>query len=145
MDLRHLDVRNIRIRPANLDDAAAIRDAHLDSDLYINAMNGGEAFFVATATLDGKDDVLGFSTHRIDDAQDGTSVYVRGRAARRGIGTLLLRQAEDHARTGRRACRFRRPWPVWSSTGQTGSKKWAGETRRCSLVRRCRASSCEKR
>ena len=43
--------------------------------------------------------VLGFATHRIDDAQDGTSVYVRGGVARRGIGTALLRFAEDHART----------------------------------------------
>ena len=61
-------------------------------------MDGGEAFFVATGTLDGELTVLGFSTHRVDDAQDGASVYVRGRAARRGIGTLLLRRAEDHAR-----------------------------------------------
>jgi GNAT superfamily N-acetyltransferase len=61
-------------------------------------MDSGEAFFVATGMLDDHGVVLGFATHRIDDAQDGISVYVRGRAARRGIGTLLLRQAESHAR-----------------------------------------------
>ena len=41
--------------------------------------------------------MLGFATHRIDDAQDGASVYVRGGVARRGIGTELLRLAEEHA------------------------------------------------
>jgi GNAT superfamily N-acetyltransferase len=38
-----------------------------------------------------------FSSHRVDDAQDGTSVYVRGSSARRGIGTALLQLAEAHA------------------------------------------------
>ena len=115
------DLGDVRIRGAQPADAEAITLAHLDSirslgpafypsdvveswsaglipDIYVNAMVGGEAFFIATGTLDGEVTVLGFSTHRVDDAQDGTSVYVRGRAARRGIGTLLLRHAEDHAR-----------------------------------------------
>jgi GNAT superfamily N-acetyltransferase len=61
-------------------------------------MDGGEAFFIATGHIDGQPAVLGFATHRVDDAQDGTSVYVRGRVARRGIGTALLRLAEAHAR-----------------------------------------------
>ena len=43
--------------------------------------------------------VLGFATHRVDDDQDGASVYVRGCATRRGIGTALLQLAEDHARS----------------------------------------------
>jgi GNAT superfamily N-acetyltransferase len=60
-------------------------------------MAGGEAFFVAIGQVDGKPAVLGFSSHRVDDAQDGVSVYVRGGAARRGIGTALLRLAEAHA------------------------------------------------
>jgi len=121
MGSRRHDFGDVQIRPANRDDAEAIRDAHLDSilsigpafystelvqawsagltpDLYVNAMSGGEAFFVATGTLDDKIVVLGFASHRIDDAQDATSVYVRGRSARRGLGTLLLQQAEDHAR-----------------------------------------------
>lgn len=110
----------VQTRRADPGDAAAIAACHLDSirsigpafypadvvdawasgltpDLYVKAMEGGEAFFVATAHIDGKPAVLGFSTHRVDDAQDGASVYVRGEAARRGIGTALLRLAEEHA------------------------------------------------
>lgn len=101
-------------------DAEAIAVAHLDSirsigrafyppevveawssgltpEIYVKAMEGGEAFFIATGYIDGNPVVLGFSTHRVDDAQDGTSVYVRGEAARQGIGTALLRLAEEHA------------------------------------------------
>ena len=37
------------------------------------------------------------SSHRVDDMQDGASVYVRGGVSRRGIGTALLRLAEAHA------------------------------------------------
>jgi GNAT superfamily N-acetyltransferase len=121
MDVARGDFGDFRIRPAIPADAQAITLAHLDSirslgpvfypegvvqawsagldpALYVNAMNGGEAFFIATGRLDHETVVLGFSTHRVDDAQDGASVYVRGRAARRGIGTLLLQQAEEHAR-----------------------------------------------
>jgi GNAT superfamily N-acetyltransferase len=61
-------------------------------------MRGGEAFFIAIGQLEGQQVVLGFATHRVDDAQDGASVYVRGRVARQGIGTTLLRLAEEHAR-----------------------------------------------
>ena len=112
---------DVQTRRAGVSDAEAIALAHADSirtigcffyssevvaawsseltqDLYIRAMEGGEAFFIATGELDGQTVVLGFATHRVDDDQDGASVYVRGRAARRGIGTALLRLAEDHAR-----------------------------------------------
>lgn len=112
--------RDIQTRRAHSEDAEAIALAHLDSirsigaafytpdvieawcagltsDIYVKAMAGGEAFFVATGHIDGVPAVLGFSTHRVDDAQDGTSVYVRGRAARQGIGTALLRWAEEYA------------------------------------------------
>jgi putative acetyltransferase len=41
--------------------------------------------------------MFGFSTHRVDDEQDGASVYLRGAASRRGIGTALLRMVEAHA------------------------------------------------
>jgi putative acetyltransferase len=114
--------KEIRTRRATSKDADAIAQAHVDSirsigpdfyssevveawgfglnpDLYVQAMDGGEAFFVATGELDGEKVVLGFATHRIDDDQDGASVYVRGRVVRRGIGTALLRLAEEHART----------------------------------------------
>ena|SRR3989442_8687737 len=110
----------VQTRRANPDDAEAIALAHLDSirsigpafyptdvvdawgsgltpDIYVKAMEGGEAFFIATGDLDGEPAVLGFSTHRIDDDQDGASVYVKGSAVRRGIGTALLRMAEEHA------------------------------------------------
>lgn len=112
---------DVTIRRAGVPDAEAIALAHADSirsigpgfyspevvaawgaglapDLYIRAMEDGEAFFIATGELDGGRVVLGFATHRVDDDQDGASVYVRGRAARRGIGTMLLQRAEDHAR-----------------------------------------------
>jgi GNAT superfamily N-acetyltransferase len=109
-------------RPARPGDAEAIASAHVDSicsigpafyppdlveawaagltaDMYVKAMEGGEAFFVATGHIGGEPVVLGFSTHRVDDAQDGTSVYVRGAAARQGIGSALLRLAKAHARS----------------------------------------------
>ena len=121
MDVARCDVENLQIRSATPTDAEAILLAHLDSirslgpafypeevvhawsaglspALYFNAMHAGEAFFIATGRLDHEGVVLGFSTHRVDDVQDGASVYVRGRAARRGIGTLLLQRAEAHAR-----------------------------------------------
>jgi GNAT superfamily N-acetyltransferase len=116
-----MNIEVIETRQARPDDADAILAAHLDSirsigprfypleiveawsaglsrDVYVNAMEGGEAFFIATGPIDGEPAVLGFASHRVDDAQDGASVYVRGIAARRGIGTRLFRLAEEHAR-----------------------------------------------
>jgi hypothetical protein len=113
------DLGDVQIRPAQRADAQAIMLAHLDSirslgpafypseaveawsaglipAVHMDAMGGGEAFFIATGMFDGEITVLGFSTHRVEDAHDGASVYVRGRAARRGIGTQ--RHAEDHDR-----------------------------------------------
>jgi GNAT superfamily N-acetyltransferase len=113
-------VSNVQTRRAHPGDAAAIASAHVDSirsigpafyppdvveawgsgltpGVYVKAMEGGEAFFIATGYIDGQPAVLGFSTHRVDDDQDGASVYVRGKAARQGIGTALLRLAEEHA------------------------------------------------
>jgi putative acetyltransferase len=40
---------------------------------------------------------LGFSSHRIDENEHGVAVYVRGKAARFGIGSALLRSAEASA------------------------------------------------
>lgn len=113
---------SVTLRRATEQDADAIALAHIDSihtlgpgfypsdvieawgegltaDLYARAMQGGEAFFIATMRVDGQEVVLGFATHRVDDEQDGASVYVRGRAARQGIGTALLQLAEEHARS----------------------------------------------
>jgi putative acetyltransferase len=111
----------IETRRAHREDAEAILLAHLDSirsvgprfylpevveawaegltpEIYVKAMEGGEAFFIATGDIDGQPAVLGFAMHRVDDLQDGASVYVRGLATRQGIGTALLRLAEEHAR-----------------------------------------------
>jgi len=109
------------IRQAAPSDCNAILAAHLDSiqsigpdfyspeivdawsagltpEVYVKAMEGGEVFFIALGPLNGVSAVLGFATHRVDDAQDGASVYVRGIASRCGIGTKLFRLAEAHAR-----------------------------------------------
>lgn len=70
----------------------------LRGELYLNAMDGGEVFFIATGKADATDVVLGFaSDYCIEGPTHGTSVYVRGFATRRGIGTALLRLAEAHA------------------------------------------------
>jgi GNAT superfamily N-acetyltransferase len=96
--MAHLDsIRSIgpKFYPPDVVEAWSVG---ITPDMYVKAMQGGEAFFVATGQIDGKPAVLGFSTHRVDDAQDGASVYVRGGVARQGIGTALLRVAEGHAR-----------------------------------------------
>jgi putative acetyltransferase len=113
---------SIQIRRATEEDTPAIALAHADSihtlgpsyyppelvdawaegltaDVYTRAMERGEVFFIATGDLDGESLVLGFASHRPDDEHDGVSVYVRGRASRRGLGTALLRLAEEHARS----------------------------------------------
>lgn len=70
----------------------------LRGEVYLEAMARGEVFFIATGMIDGKPLVLGFaSDYRIRGATHGTSVYVRGIAARHGIGSALLALAEAHA------------------------------------------------
>jgi putative acetyltransferase len=112
---------NLETRRARPSDAEAIAVAHRDSirslgpgfyppnvvddwqegltgDLYRKAMDAGEVFFVSVGTIDGEAAVLGFaSDYRIEGSRHGTSVYVRGVAARRGIGSALLALAEAHA------------------------------------------------
>ena len=105
------------IRQASLADAEQIAVAHLDSihslgakgyppdvmsvwgaprdgGRYRSAMEAGEVFFVAVTGRDAADRVLGFSSHRVEQGQHRTAVYVRGSAARMGIGTALFRAAE---------------------------------------------------
>ena len=109
-----------RARPA---DAEAMAAAHVDSirslgpagytadavdawaaavrpQMYLDAMAAGEVFFiaVAVAVAVAERSVLGFASDRPDEQHDGASVYVRGAAARRGLGSALWRLAEDHAR-----------------------------------------------
>lgn len=69
----------------------------LASDLYIKAMERGEVFFIAVGKAGGKPTVLGFASHRVDGTRHGTAVYVRGAAARRGVGSALFRLAEANA------------------------------------------------
>lgn len=116
-----MTIPELVFRQAQFTDADAIADAHRDSirsngsafyapddveawqsglagDVYVNAMKAGEVFFIATGILDGTRMVLGFaSDYRIEGTTHGTSAYVRGAAARQGIGTALLRLAEEHA------------------------------------------------
>ena len=115
-------VRNLtfEIRRAGVADAGEIAAAHLDAirsigpryyeaaivsawgaaiegALYLNAMARGEAFFIAAGRRNDRHEVFGFSSHRIDGNAHGTAVYVRGFAARHGIGSALFRAAEASA------------------------------------------------
>jgi GNAT superfamily N-acetyltransferase len=70
----------------------------LTADVYLKAMAGGEIFFMAVAETPGTPAVLGFSSdYRREGTRHGTSVYVRGDVARKGIGTTLLKRAEAEA------------------------------------------------
>lgn len=71
--------------------------ARLKGDVYVKAMERGEVFYIAVAQLDGKSEVLGFSSHRIEEDEHRTAVYVRGKASRLGIGSALFRSAETAA------------------------------------------------
>jgi GNAT superfamily N-acetyltransferase len=116
-----MKIAELETRQANRSDADNIALAHRDSirslgpafypprvvedwsegltgELYVRAMDAGEVFFIATGTVDGTHLVLGFaSDYRIDGVKHGTSAYVRGSAARCGIGSRLLGLAEAHA------------------------------------------------
>jgi len=71
--------------------------ARIKGDLYVNAMACGEVFYLAIGQLGDQPEVLGFSSHRIDGQDHRTAVYVKGKAARRGIGSALFRSAEAAA------------------------------------------------
>ena len=98
MALAHRDsIRSIGpgFYPANV---VADWEEGIAGNVYLRAMKGGEVFFIATGEIDGERLVLGFaSDYRVEGSKHGTSVYVRGIAARRGIGSALLRLAEAHA------------------------------------------------
>ena len=111
---------DFRIRRAELADVDQIADAHLDSihslgarhyppdvvrtwtaglkgDFYVPFMKAGEVFFIALGDIAGEPKVMGFSSHQLDGDTHRVSVYVRGYAARKGIGSALLRAAESSA------------------------------------------------
>ena len=101
-----MDAADFDSRRADASDAEDIADAHRDSirslgptvdpphgvddwqsgltaDLYRKAMEAGEVFFVATRRSQGRTIVLGFaSDYATEGTRHGTSVYVRGAAAR---------------------------------------------------------------
>lgn len=93
----HLDA--IRSIGPRYYEAAIVSDwgARVKGELYLNAMARGEVFYIAVGQLGDRPDVLGFSSHRIDGDEHGTAVYVRGHAARLGIGSALFRAAEASA------------------------------------------------
>jgi putative acetyltransferase len=111
LEIRQADVRDVdAIAAAHGDSIRSIGPAfypHRDVEawqegltgrVYLRAMARGEVFFIATGDVEGTPLVLGFaSDYRVEGTVHGTSVYVRGLAARRGIGTALLRRAEAHA------------------------------------------------
>jgi putative acetyltransferase len=80
-------------------DATVVDDwgARVTGDIYVNAMDRGEVFYIAIGELGDNTEVLGFSSHRSDGTEHRTAVYVRGRAARRGIGSALFQTAEAAA------------------------------------------------
>ncbi len=73
-------------------------DEGLVGDVYVKAMERGEVFFIAVGNIADRPSVLGFaSDYCIEGSTHGTSVYVRGVAARRGIGSALFALAEAYA------------------------------------------------
>lgn len=95
--IAHLD--SIRSIGARYYDPHVVTDwcARISADVYLDAMASGEVFYIALGHLTDEGYVLGFSSHRIDDEQHRTAVYVRGKAARLGIGSALFRAAESAA------------------------------------------------
>jgi len=70
-----------------------------DSDSYrVSRDQHGEVFFVAEPVPSQTGYVYGFSSYRFENEQHRLQgFYVRGTAARRGIGTCLLDVVEHHA------------------------------------------------
>jgi GNAT superfamily N-acetyltransferase len=112
-------IQELEFRRATESDVDGIADAHRDSilqlgsqyyvpaivnewagvvnpGLYLDAMDRGEVFFIATGTVAGHAMVLGFSSdYVISGTTHGTSAYVRPVAARRHVGSRLLALAES--------------------------------------------------
>ena len=90
---------SIRSIGARYYEPAIVRDwvARVESGLYVSAMARGELFFIAVGQPGDNPEVLGFSSHRTDDSEHRTAVYVRGTAARSGLGSALYRAAEAAA------------------------------------------------
>jgi GNAT superfamily N-acetyltransferase len=141
----HLD--SIRSIGARHYDAAIVKDwgSRVEGRLYSTAMASGEVFYVAIGTLDGRPQVLGFSSHRIDDGEHRTAVYVRGKAARLGVGSALFRSAEAsavaagatsiHVAASLAAVEFYRAHG-FEEIGPGEHRLWTGRTMRCVFMRK---------
>jgi GNAT superfamily N-acetyltransferase len=76
-------------------DVVSVWGAPKDVEHYRRTMESDQVFFVATDSAG--DRVLGFSSYRMEDGKHRTAVYVRGEAARMGVGSALFRAAEATA------------------------------------------------
>jgi putative acetyltransferase len=78
-------------------DVVAVWGAPKDVERYRRSMESAEVFFVAVADGPAGEPVLGFSSYRMEEGKHRTAIYVRGEAARMGVGTALFRVAEAAA------------------------------------------------
>jgi len=128
-------------------DAAVVSDwgAQVKGDLYVNAMDRGEVFYIAIGALSETPEVLGFSSHRIDGDEHGTAVYVRGKAAHHGIGSALFRAAEAaaiaagatsiHIDSSLAAVQFYKA-NGFEEVGRGEHRLWSGRPMRCVFMRK---------
>jgi putative acetyltransferase len=110
-------ILGVYIRPATTADVDGIAAAHVDAihtlgaagydaaviadwgaprtgERYAEAMRRGEHMFVAVEDAQ----IVGFAAHRVEAGQHRIAVYVRGRASRHSVGTMLYVAAESAAR-----------------------------------------------
>ena len=164
---------SFEVRRAGLPDVEAIAAVHLDAirsigalyyapeivsdwgarvagNLYVNAMARGEIFYIAVGELGDKPEVLGFSSHRLDGKEHRTAVYVRGLAARLGIGSALFRSAEAaaisagatsiHVDASIAAVEFYQA-NGFSEVGRGEHRLWSGRGMACVFMRKSLAST----
>ena len=94
----HVDSIHLLGAKAYGPDVVSVWGAPKDIERYRRSMESAEVFFVAVAASPNGDRVLGFSSYRMEEGKHRTAVYVRGEAARMGVGTALFRAAEATAR-----------------------------------------------
>jgi putative acetyltransferase len=96
-------VASIRSLGAQAYDPATVEawGAPRDGSRYRAAMEHGEVFFLALRRETGSqvEAALGFSSYRLEAGKHRTAIYVRGGAARAGVGRALFRAAEGEARS----------------------------------------------
>jgi len=72
-----------------------IWSAPRDGSRYMDAMLRGEVFFVACVSgLEIENQIVGFSSHRVENEKHRIAVYVDGTAIRHGVGKALFSAAE---------------------------------------------------